>query len=94
MKKKYLVLLLIPLLITFAGCGKKRHYVASPPELEPPSNLTVTATSYKQIDLSWQDNSAIEDGFRVCCDMGENEYRTVTTLPANTISYNHYDLHQ
>lgn len=92
MRRKYLLLLLIPLLIAFAGCGKKRHYVASPPELEAPSNLTVTAINYKQINLCWQDNSTIEDGFRVCCNMGESQYQTVDTLPANTISFEHYNL--
>lgn len=92
MRRKYLILLLIPLLIAFAGCGKKRHYVASQPELEAPSNLTATATSYKQINLFWQDNSTIEDGFRVCCDMGGNQYQTMDTLPANTTSFEHYNL--
>ncbi len=94
MRRKYLVLLLIPLVIALAGCGKKK-YVAPlppPPELEVPSNLTVPAISYKQINLSWQDNSTIEDGFRVCCDMGGKQYQTVDTLPANTTSFQHYNL--
>jgi len=93
-RRKYLVLLLIPLLIAFAGCRKKK-YVAPPPpppELEAPSNLTATAISYKQINLSWQDNSDIEEGFRVCCDMGGNQYQTVDTLPANTTSFEHHKL--
>ena len=90
-KKEYLVLLLIPLLIAFAGCGKKKH-VAPPPELEAPTDLEVEAVSYKQINLSWQDNSAIEDGFRVCCDLGGEQYQTVDTLPANTTSFEHYNL--
>ena len=91
MRKKYLVLLLIPLLIVFAGCGKKKH-VAPPPEPNAPSNLTATAVSYKQINLSWQDNSAIEDGFKVCCDMGGTQYEIVGTLPANSTSFNHSGL--
>ncbi len=91
MRKKYLILLLIPLLIAFAGCGKKKK-VAPPPELNPPTNLTVTVVSYKQVNLSWQDNSTIEDGFRVCCDMGGNQYQTVDTLPANTTSFQHYNM--
>lgn len=91
MRRKYLVLLLIPLLIAFAGCRKKK-YVAPPPQVNAPSNLIATAISYKQIDLSWQDNSTIEDGFRVCCDMGGSQYQTIGTLPANTISFEHYNL--
>jgi len=85
-------LLLIPLLIALTGCGKKKHYVAPPPELEAPSNLTAIAISYKQINLSWQDNSDIEKGFRVCCDMGGKQYQIVDTLPANTTSFEHYNL--
>ena len=92
MKKEYLVLLLIPLLIAFAGCGKKRHYIAPLPGLEAPSNLTVTAISYKQINLSWEDNSTTEDGFRVCCDMGENQYQTIATLGPNATEFTHSQL--
>jgi len=91
-KRKYLVLLLIPLVIALTGCGKKKHYVASPPELEAPSNLRTHVINYKQINLSWQDNSDIEDGFKVCCDMGGSQYQTMDTLPANTTSFEHYNL--
>jgi alpha-tubulin suppressor-like RCC1 family protein/fibronectin type 3 domain-containing protein len=33
--------------------------------INAPSRLTATAISYSQIDLSWQDNSNNEDGFRI-----------------------------
>jgi len=92
MRRKYLLLLLVSLAIALGGCKCDKKHVAPPPELEAPSNLTITAVSYKQINLSWQDNSDIEDGFRVCCDMGGKQYQIVDTLPANTTSFEHYNL--
>lgn len=48
-----------------------------------PSNLTGTGLSAPAIDLSWTDNSALEDGFQV------ERYGSgvIATLPANTTSY-------
>jgi len=83
---------LVALAIALAGCGKKGKPVAPPPELNAPSNLAATAISYKQVNLSWEDNSDIEDGFRVCYDMRGKQYQTVDTLPANTTSFQHYNL--
>jgi len=91
-RKKYLLLLLVALAMALGGCPCDKKHVAPPPELEAPSDLTATAINYNQINLSWKDNSDIEDGFRVCCDMGEEQYQTVDTLPANTISFEHYKL--
>jgi len=90
-KRKYLLLLLVSLVIALAGCGKK-HF-APPPEPGAPSNLTATAVSYKQIHLSWQDNSDDEDYFRVLCPtMWGTQYQTVATLPPDTTSFEHYNL--
>lgn len=92
MRRKYLLLLLIPLAIALGGCPCDKKHIAPPPELEAPSDLTATAVSYKQINLSWQDNSDMEEGFRVCCDIGKGEYQTIDTLPPNTILFQHYNL--
>jgi len=90
-RKKYLVLLLVPLLIALAGCGKK-HF-APPPEPNAPSNLTATAVSYKQIHLSWQDNCSDEDYFRLLCPtMWGIQHQTIATLPPNTTSFDHRNL--
>ena len=61
-----------------------------PAQTEPnaPSNLVAIAVSSIQIDLSWQDNSDNEDGFRIQRKMGAGgSYSTIATLGTNTTSY-------
>ena len=87
MRRKYLVLLLIPLLIAFAGCGRKKRYVAPPPAPSAPSNLSGTAVSSTQIDLSWKDNSTNEKGFYLY-RRTTNSYARVAILEVNANSYN------
>jgi hypothetical protein len=58
-----------------------------------PTNLAATATAdYSAIDLTWQDNSAIEHGYQVLvqqCDFSGEvcSYPLKATLPANTTSF-------
>lgn len=56
--------------------------------LEPPTNLTATVVSYKQINLSWRDNSTTEDGFIVYCNIGHTQTKTIATLSPNTTNMN------
>lgn len=87
MKKRYLVLLLVPLIIALSGCGKKRHYVAPPPSPFAPFDLVATAVSSSQIDLTWKETCEDEKGFYV--------YRTnqkIAVLDPNTTSYNDLSL--
>ena len=86
MKRKCLLLLLIPLAVPLSGCRRK-HFV--PPPLQAPSNLTATAVSSSQILLSWQDNSDDEDHFRIACDMGIGQNQFLDRVPANTTRYEH-----
>jgi len=55
--------------------------------LPAPSNLTATAISPSQIDLSWQDNSLGEDGFEVYRSTDGINYQLLTTTNVNVISY-------
>jgi len=53
-----------------------------------PSNLAATAVSSSQINLSWQDNSTNEKGFKIKRKNGLNgTYETIATVGADTTSY-------
>jgi len=62
------------------------------PELEAPSNLSTNVVSYKQINLSWRDNSDTEDGFRVRCNIDHTRTKTIATVGRNTTQYEHCKL--
>lgn len=53
-----------------------------------PSNLTATAVSSTQINLSWTDASSDETGFKIESPAGT----LITTTAANATSYNHTNL--
>jgi len=56
-------------------------------ELSPPSNLAAVATS-AGIDLSWQDNSDNETGFKIERKTGAGgNYQQIATVGANVIKY-------
>ncbi len=57
------------------------------PTLEAPSNLTATATSMTEVQLTWQDNSSEELDFLVQRrKAGEENHMTVAVMPANSTS--------
>jgi len=87
MKKRYLVLLLVPLIIALSGCGKKRHYVAPPPSPFAPFDLVATAVSSTQIDLTWKETCENEKGFYVY-----RNNQKIAVLEPNTTSYNDLSL--
>jgi alpha-tubulin suppressor-like RCC1 family protein len=55
--------------------------------INAPSNLTATAVSSYQIDLSWQDNANNEDGFEIERSTDGINYAPLSTLNTNSISY-------
>lgn len=57
--------------------------------LEAPSNVMAEAVSYKQINLTWQDNSDDEDTFRINSDfgLGPGNNQFLARVPANTTNY-------
>jgi fibronectin type 3 domain-containing protein len=52
-----------------------------------PSNLSATVLSNTQIKLSWNDNSSIEDDFRVLRSIDNVLFTEIAKLPANTTTY-------
>jgi hypothetical protein len=58
----------------------------SPPTA--PSNLTATAVSAAQINVSWQDNSGDETGFKIERRSGADAYAQIATTNANSNTYN------
>jgi len=67
--------------------------VAMQPSLKKPSNLTATAASSSQINLSWKDNSNDEQGFKIERKTGAGgAYSQIATVPANTTTYSNAGL--
>jgi chitodextrinase len=68
-----------------------------PPPLPPdgaPTNLTATAASKSQINLSWADNSTNESSFKIerCQGAGCTNFAQIATAPANATSYSNTGL--
>ena len=57
----------------------------SPPAA--PTNLAGTPVGGSAVDLTWTDNSAVEDGFEVQRAGGGADWSIIATLPANTTVY-------
>ena len=51
-----------------------------------PTNLTANAAPQGRIDLTWADNSGVEDGYKLERNTG-GAFTPLATLPANTTSY-------
>jgi transcriptional regulator CtsR len=59
----------------------------NPSSSTAPSNLTATAISSSQINLTWQDNSSDETGFEIERKTGSGSYSQIATVGANVASY-------
>lgn len=57
--------------------------------LEPPTNLAASAASTTQINLSWTDDSDIEDGFKIerCSGSGCINFAEIDSVGANVRTY-------
>ncbi len=53
----------------------------------PPTDLVAMAISVSQIDLTWEDNSNNETGFKLERQSGSDSYSLLVTLGANETSY-------
>jgi transcriptional regulator CtsR len=57
------------------------------PSSNAPSDLTVNAISSSQINLTWQDNSSDETGFKIERKTGTGSYSQIATVGAGVTSY-------
>jgi fibronectin type 3 domain-containing protein len=53
----------------------------------PPSEMFVSARSQTEIDVSWSDNSPVEDGYRLERSRSGGAFEPIAELPANTQEY-------
>ncbi|MBI1929575.1 cadherin-like domain-containing protein, partial [Candidatus Poribacteria bacterium] len=61
--------------------------IATPPALTAPTNLTATAVSSSQIDLSWQDNADNETGVKIERKTDNVSFTQIATVGANVTNY-------
>jgi len=57
------------------------------PPPEPPSDLIATPTSSSRIDLTWQDNSSDETGFKIERRTASGSYSQIATVGAGVTTY-------
>ena len=72
------------LFVFLIGCNNEGE---PEPRPEPPTNLIATAMSTTQIDITWEDNSNNETGFKIERKSGSDSYSLFETLGANETSY-------
>jgi len=75
----------------YEGGGPGMVLLSWTPLLTAPSNLVATAVSASQIDLSWVDNSSVEDGFKIERWTGSG-YSNIATVGANVRTYSDFGL--
>jgi hypothetical protein len=61
--------------------------LSSPLPLLPPSEISATSVSTNQVDLSWDDDSSIESGFKIERRLSGGLYAQIDTVSANTTTY-------
>jgi hypothetical protein len=74
----------------FSGASLTATYAP----LVPPTNLTATAASSSEIDLTWTDNATNEDGYRIeqCSGQGCATFTEIAVVGANVTSYQNVGL--
>jgi fibronectin type 3 domain-containing protein len=71
-----------------SGWSSYRYFrTAAGPPPNAPSNLQATPISSSQINLTWQDNSSDETGFKVERKTGSGSYSQIATVGAGVTSY-------
>lgn len=77
-----------PTLIDWIFTGGRINAYSAISSLLTPSNLSIYATSPRQISISWEDNATGEDGYIIERRTGTEPFTTVATVGANVESFN------
>jgi hypothetical protein len=72
--------------------GIRYIYGTAPTSPNAPSNLAATAVSSSQINLTWQDNSSDETGFKIERRTASGSYSQIATVGAGVTSYSNTGL--
>jgi C1A family cysteine protease/transcriptional regulator CtsR len=76
-----------------SGWSSYRYFkTAVGPPPNAPSNLIATPSSSSQINLTWQDNSGDETGFKIERKIGSGSYSQIATVGAGVTSYSNSGL--
>jgi len=87
MKKLLIILLVCTFALTGLTVSAARPPKKGGPSLPAPTNLDATAVSSSGIDLTWQDNSDNEIGFKIERGLDGQSFSQVDTVGANVTSY-------
>jgi hypothetical protein len=88
MQKKIAIVLTLAFLLTaFAAIAAPKGRPPKPPAVNSPSGLSATAVSSSQIDLTWQDNSDNEHGFKIERGLDGENFSEIDEVAENITSY-------
>jgi hypothetical protein len=93
LRKKFVSFIVSFLLIfSLAVSTLPQTVLAARPLPNAPSNLVATTISSSRIDLTWQDNSSGETGFRIERKTASGSYSQIATVRAGVTSYSNNGL--
>lgn len=69
------------------GSSNYSNEASATTSINPPTALTATAVSSSQINLSWTDNSMVEDGFKIERKTSSDSYSVIATVGPNITTF-------
>ncbi|MCZ6673965.1 MAG: fibronectin type III domain-containing protein [Verrucomicrobia bacterium] len=81
-------------MVSYNGGGDSTpsNEVSTVIDFNDPTNLMALAVSSEQIDLTWDDNSIAESGYRVERKTGQGSFEIIATLEADSNNYSDTDV--
>jgi uncharacterized protein len=78
--------------INEAGFSSSTNVVSAQIPFSDPVNLSALAVSSEQVDLLWNDKSAVETGYRIERKISQGDFEVLKTVAANSNSYSDTDV--